>query len=55
MEKIQNRKDYINAFKEFSDTVALTDEFMRDLKKHKYFRDALRYIEVSKYSNFSLS
>ncbi len=54
MEKIQNRADYINEFREFCETVRLSENFMKELKEHEYFKDTLHYINVSKYSIFFL-
>jgi hypothetical protein len=54
MEKIQNRADYMNRFREFCETVRLSEDFMKELKEHEYFKDTLRYINVSKYSIFFL-
>jgi hypothetical protein len=54
MEKIQNRADYINEFRDFCEIVRLSEDFMKELKEHEYFKDTLRYINVSKYSIFFL-
>jgi hypothetical protein len=54
MEKTQNRMVYMNAFREFSETVRLSENFMKKLKEHEYFKHTLHYINVSKYSIFFL-
>jgi hypothetical protein len=54
MEKIQNRADYINEFRDFCEIVRLSEDFMKELKEHEYFKDTLPYINVRKYSIFFL-
>ncbi len=48
MEKIENRKKYMDSYIEFSKTVRLTEKFMELFKGHRYFKNIKRCIEVSK-------
>jgi len=46
MEKIENRKQYLNNFKDFSKKVKLSEIFIQKLKKHQLFADYVKALDV---------
>jgi hypothetical protein len=55
MEKIENRKQYLNNFKNFSKKVNLSQSFLQKLREHQYFADYMEVIDVFIKQNFKIN
>jgi hypothetical protein len=55
MEKIENRKQYLNNLKNFSKKVKLSETFLQKLRDHQYFADYMEVIDVFMKQNFKIN